>query len=113
MLQRFPVSWLRALPALAVLTAAAQVDTTPVSPTPPTKTVVAIPAAAPIPYRSVFEGYQPFTLDKVLPWKDTNQTVETIGGWRAYAKEAAEPAAKDLRTPATPSVNPHAGHGKP
>jgi hypothetical protein len=74
--------------------------------------MAAVPATAQIPYRSVFEGYQPFTLDKVLPWKDTNQTVETIGGWRAYAKEAAEPAAKGQQTPPTPSVTPHADHGK-
>jgi hypothetical protein len=62
--------------------------------------VVPITAAA-LPYRSVFDGYQPFTDQKVLPWKETNATVEKIGGWRAYAKEAAEPAA-----------TPHADHGK-
>ena len=114
---RLPLSWLCALPALAALTATAQVNTPAVAPTPTTaKAPAVVPtAAAPLPYRSVFDGYQPFTDQKVLPWKETNATVEKIGGWRAYAKEAAEPAASDRLAPAsstTPAANPHAGHGK-
>ncbi len=114
---RLPISWLFALPELAVLTATAQVNTPPVAPTPTTtKALAAIPTAATtFSYRSVFDGYQPFTDQKVLPWKETNATVEKIGGWRAYAKEAAEPAAADTLAPVpstSPAANPHAGHGK-
>ncbi|MBC7705609.1 MAG: hypothetical protein H7274_16895 [Rhodoferax sp.] len=71
-----------------------------------------------MPYRSVFDSYQPFADQKVLPWKETNATVEKIGGWRAYAKEAAEPVAQDPQAPAAspapsaPTANPHANHGK-
>ena len=69
----------------------------------------------------MFDGYQPFTDEKMRSWKDSNETVEKIGGWRAYAKEAAEPASADkpapAASPATPAApaaapNPHAGHGK-
>ena len=56
-------------------------------------------------YRSALDGYQPYTDDKVVPWKEANDTVGKIGGWRSYAKEAAAPA-----TPA--ANNPHASHGK-
>lgn len=44
----------------------------------------------PLPYRSAFEGYRPFDDQKVAPWKESNDTVGRIGGWRAYAKEAQE-----------------------
>lgn len=44
--------------------------------------------------------------DKPVPWRDANDTVGRIGGWRAYAREAQapEPAA---------SVPAHAGHKTP
>lgn len=63
---------------------------------------------APLPYTSALQGYQPFADEKVRPWKESNATVGKIGGWRAYAKEAAEPNAKTPKAPA----DPHAGHGK-
>jgi hypothetical protein len=41
-----------------------------------------------------------------LPWRDANDQVERIGGWRAYAREAAaEPqASAALPAPSTPSA---------
>lgn len=45
-------------------------------------------------FKSVMEGYQPYTDEVTANWKAANDTVAQIGGWRAYAKEAAaEPAA--------------------
>ncbi len=76
-------------PASAAATAA----TAPVARTP----------AAPGEYRSALEGYQPYSEDKMLPWKEANDTVGKIGGWRAYAKEAAE----------GPGQQGHAGHAAP
>ena len=117
-----PVSWPFALTTFIALHASAQVNSSSAPPLPTTST--ALPAqAAPtaLPFRSVFDGYQPFTDEKVKSWKDSNNTVEKIGGWRAYAKEAAEPASTDKQapavapaTPASPAAapNPHAGHGK-
>lgn len=106
-----PVWWPFAVCALLALPAMAQV-------TPPPAT----PAPATLPYTSAFDGYQPFTDEKLKPWKESNATVEKIGGWRAYAREAAEPQAKHDHTPAaSPATapkasaapaDPHAGHGK-
>lgn len=52
-----------------------------------TKTPEAAPA---LPYRSALEGYRPYGEIKMMPWSEANDTVGKIGGWRAYAKEAAE-----------------------
>ena len=46
--------------------------------------------AAPPPYRSAFEDYQPYTDEKIVNWKEANDTTARIGGWREYAKEAAQ-----------------------
>jgi hypothetical protein len=43
-------------------------------------------------YRSVFSDYKKlenFTEPKSTAWKLANDSVEKIGGWREYAKEAA------------------------
>ena len=47
----------------------------------------AIPA---IVYISPFSDYRPLGDDKNTAWKDANDTVGKIGGWRAYAREAAQ-----------------------
>ena len=54
--------------------------------------------ASPLSYRSAFEGYKPYTDDKLLNWKEVNDTTGRIGGWRAYAKEARQ--ADDDKAPA-------------
>ena len=91
-----PVSWPFAVLAFVALPGFAQVNTAPAEPISNSKTaVVAQAAPTALPYRSVFDGYQPFTDEKMRSWKDSNNTVEKIGGWRAYAKEAAEPASAD------------------
>ena len=76
-------------------------------------------------YRSSFDNYQRYTDEKVGSWRDANDTVGRIGGWRAYAKEGqqAEPQGSSspantgtpspARAPAAaPAANPHEGHGK-
>lgn len=87
-------------------------------------------AVAPLKYQSPFRDYRVLGEDKRVPWKDANDEVARIGGWRAYAKEAqqaapANPAAGALPA-AVPSTPPpakatppatekpapgHAGHG--
>lgn len=64
-------------------------------------------------FRSAFEGYQPYTDEKVVNWKATNDTTASIGGWRVYAKEAAQPAQTPQAPDAAAKPDPHAGHGKP
>lgn len=81
----------------AVLTAQAQGTTT-------TDAVSAAPMVRPDPldpkarvpalsYESSFSRYRRFSDDKAVSWRDANDTVGRIGGWRAYAREAQAPAA--------------------
>lgn len=74
-------------------------------------------------YHSVFAQYQLFNEQQVLPWKNSNDTVGKIGGWRFYAREASQPDAAgnsthskpdlQVKPPAGPHLNddPHTGHG--
>ena len=55
--------------------------------------------AAPNSFKSATVGYQPYTDEAITDWKAANDTVAQIGGWRAYAKEAA--AAPEAATPAS------------
>ena len=82
--------------------------------------------AAPSPalhYRSVFDGYRRQGDQNVGPWREVNDTVGKIGGWRTYAKEAvpaggAAPTSP-IAAPATPAApapsgsmpGAHGGHG--
>jgi hypothetical protein len=69
----------------------------------------ALQAAAPA-WRSAFDGYRPFSAEKTLPWREANDTVHGIGGWRAYAREAAQPAAIGASAPAPkPAASAPAG----
>jgi hypothetical protein len=45
---------------------------------------------APPPYRSALEGYQRYTDEKTVNWKEANDATARIGGWREYAKEASQ-----------------------
>ncbi|HLS54503.1 MAG TPA: hypothetical protein VK052_00420 [Zeimonas sp.] len=74
-------------PALAVAQAA---DTGPARPDP-------LDAAAGVPdaqYRSAFAGYRGLADEPVGSWEAANEVVERAGGWKAYAREAAEPEAQ-------------------
>ena len=51
-------------------------------------------------YESSFRNYQPLGNDKVGGWKEANDNVGRIGGWRVYAREAATPDA-DTTQPAS------------
>lgn len=103
-----PTRWLAILPALVALNVPAQTATAPAAPSD------AQAQAVQSPYRSALEGYQPFSDEELLPWKQANDTVGKIGGWRAYAKEAAEGQAPDGKTPATGiAPKPPASQAKP
>ena len=66
-------------------------------------------------YDSAFSRYKPYRDEKATPWREANDTVTQIGGWRAYAKEAqqSEPATTDAlpKMTATPTVLMPRGHG--
>lgn len=58
-------------------------------------------------YQSSFQNYQRYTASAIQPWKQSNDTVKDIGGWRAYAKEITqEPSAQ-------PSTSGHSHGGRP
>jgi hypothetical protein len=60
---------------------------------------------APLVYRSAFSGFKPLASDAPpLSWREANDAVERIGGWRAYAREANAPAA----APSAPAASPPA-----
>lgn len=62
-------------------------------------------------YTSPLHTYQGYKEQPVQPWREANDRVGQIGGWRTYAKEA-QAAAPGQNTP----NDPHAGHqsgGKP
>jgi hypothetical protein len=51
-------------------------------------------ATAPLIYRSAFTGYKKLAAESPpLAWREANDAVLRIGGWRAYAREANAPAA--------------------
>ena len=74
-------------------------------------------AASPLEFRSAFEGYKPYTEEKIIDWKRANDNVGKIGGWREYAREASQPetAAEPPVVPAKadPKADPKAGSTKP
>lgn len=69
------------------------------SPSPDLTPAPPLSEAAPASFKSATQGYQPYTDEATINWKAANDTVAQIGGWRAYAKEAA--AAPEAATPAS------------
>lgn len=76
----------------------------------------AAPADVPQARRPALEGYRPFSDEGTTSWPQANETVLRAGGWRAYAREAAQPAASPAASSPTPrsdAADPHAGHHRP
>ncbi len=74
------------------------------------------PVAAPV-HRSVFDTYRRHDEAKPVPWWHANDTVERIGGWRSYAREAnvptpagSAPQAMPQPAPRTEPARPAGGH---
>jgi hypothetical protein len=57
-----------------------------------------VPAPA---YASSLSAYRRLSDEKLTSWREANDTVARIGGWRVYAREAQQPdpAAKPPRAP--------------
>ena len=74
-------------------------------------------ATAPLIYRSAFTGYRKLAAESPpLAWREANDAVERIGGWRVYAREAqqadaAPPATKAAESP--PAAKPAAAASAP
>lgn len=57
-------------------------------------------------YQSSFQNYQRYSASDIEAWKQANDTVKDIGGWREYAKEITKN--QDTKPPsANPSHEVH------
>ena len=99
----------------AVLQAAAQtVASARPAPPDPLDAKAAVPAPR---YASAFARFQRGDADKPVSWREANDTVARIGGWRVYAREAKQPDAAPAATPPAAAPAPQkaapmpAGHG--
>lgn len=99
----FPFHVLAGLPvlALAALTAQAQ----PAARPDPLDPAAAVPAVVVVP---TIRRDTRAPADKPVSWREANDTVARIGGWRVYARESRPPDT----APAAPS-QPHSGHRSP
>ena len=52
-------------------------------------------------YNSAFTQYRSLGNDKPISWREANDTVTRIGGWRVYAREAQQPDSTPAATPAS------------
>lgn len=91
---------------------------------PPAPVPVQAPAAAdaePSGSASAFEGYRAHADEPIRNWKQANDEVGRIGGWRAYAREASAPdsprrdanIASPARTPERENPLPGAAGHRP
>jgi hypothetical protein len=102
-MQSNPFRWLLPL-AFAVAVPATQAQQAP-SPTAANGPMDPSASVPPLVYRSTLSAYRRLGDDQPLPWREANQTVGRIGGWRAYAREASQAAAAERSAPAaTPSA---------
>ena len=70
--------------------------TTPPVAIAPTGTPVGTAGNVPRPVSASITTYRRFdAAEPMADWRAANKTVQEVGGWRAYAKEAAEEAAKE------------------
>ena len=58
----------------------------------------------PVVHRSSLAGYRAGGETRPVPWKQANDTVTRIGGWRAYAAAAELPASAPTPAAPTPPV---------
>ena len=61
-------------------------------------------------YQSPLKAYQGFTEQPLHDWREANDLVGRIGGWRTYAQE---PYAQETETQATPAQQPAERLSKP
>ena len=89
--------------ALLASSVSAQARPEPLTPMPAVK----------LEYRSTLSTYKAYADQPVQSWREANDEVGRIGGWRAYAKEmqAGEPLGAGASAPAAPPA--HTMSGKP
>lgn len=84
----FPLHWLVPVGLTVALPMAfAQSSSQPT--TPDSKS--AAPSSVTLSYRSAFADYRAYSEQPVVSWREANDNVYQIGGWRVYSKEAHQP----------------------
>jgi hypothetical protein len=63
-------------------------------------------AADELRYESPIRTYRPYSEEIVQPWRESNDQVGRIGGWRAYAKEIQNSEASQPSS----ATDTHKGH---
>ena len=107
----FPIC-LRAACRLAALALLAALPLAQAQPAPsrpdPLDAQAQVPPAV---HTSPLATYRRLGDDRRVPWPEANATVNRIGGWRAYAREAQQPADAASATPkAAPPAPARSGH---
>jgi hypothetical protein len=59
-------------------------------------------------YESTFDRFRRIGDDKPVAWREANDTVARIGGWRVYTREAQQPDPVASDKPAVPPAQPPA-----
>lgn len=59
-------------------------------------------------YASPFAQFRRLGDDKPVAWREANDAVARIGGWRVYAREAQQPDPATAQSPAAPALAPAA-----
>jgi hypothetical protein len=80
--------WLAPVILLAVATALYAQPASPVAPGDPLDEHAPVPTVT---HASALAQYRKLTEEPVISWREANETVSRIGGWRSYAREAAAP----------------------
>ena len=93
---------LLALPA-ALLTATAAAQAQPVLQAARPDPLDAKASVPTLVFESSFSQYQRFSDQKLISWREANDTVTRIGGWRVYAREAQQPDPAPAQKPMQPS----------
>lgn len=92
MFSRIHFPFLRLLSGAALLVAMGSVQARGPAAPPPIPDPLDPQAAVPdLNYRSALETYRRLGDDQPVSWIKANETVNRIGGWRAYAREALQP----------------------
>ncbi|WP_100147582.1 hypothetical protein [Limnohabitans sp. JirII-31] len=88
----------------------AQADALATAPVPATQPSATAKPSVDLRYRSTFDSYQRYVASPVQSWPQANDTVQQVGGWRAYAKELAPtPSAVPSATSTPPPPHVHGG----
>ena len=105
-----PFPWCRRMPCVlssllftGLLSAQAQAHVPTTARADPLDAKAQIPAVR---YESAFAQFRRIGDDKPVTWREANDAVARIGGWRVYAREAQQPDPAAADKPATPAKAP-------